>query len=137
MPSMVRICIGVGIIVGTFLLGMIMMIGAIRTGTFDVVMILVYTLGLPMLGLLMAMPLLCTGVRQGITPSSVGTVQVRYVPPPTQSQPVAAASYVYEPPTVCPDCGGKLTSSNIEWVGPLTVKCPYCGSSVPAVKRQV
>lgn len=137
MPNMARICIGVAIIVGTFLLGMIGMINAITSGTFDVVLILVYTLGVPFLGFLFAIPFLCTGVREGITTPPGGTVSVRYVPPSTQSQPAAGATYVYEPPTVCPSCRGKLTSSNVDWVGPLTIKCPYCGSSVPAVKRQV
>ncbi len=137
MPSVVRICFGVSLIVITFLVGMILMVDSIMSGSFDLGLILFYSLGLPMLGFLIAIPVLCTGVRSGIGAASVRTVPFRYSPPATQSQPVAEASYVYEPPTVCPDCGGKLTSSNIEWVGPLTVKCPYCGSSVEAVKRRV
>jgi hypothetical protein len=137
MPSVVRICFGVSLIVITFLVGMILMVDSIVSGYFDVGLILFYSLGLPMIGILIAIPVMCTGVRRGIGAAPVGTVPLRYSPPATQGQPVAEASYVYEPPTICPDCGGKLTSSNIDWVGPLTVKCPYCGSSVPAVKRRV
>lgn len=137
MPSVVRICFGVSLIVITFLVGMIMMVNSIMSGAFDVGLILFYTLGLPMLGCLVAMPFITSGVRSGLKASPARTIPLRSFPTATQSETVAGATYVYEPPTVCPDCGGKLTSSNIEWVGPLTVKCPYCGSSIPAVKRQV
>ncbi|MFW9918791.1 MAG: hypothetical protein ACFFED_04280 [Candidatus Thorarchaeota archaeon] len=46
-------------------------------------------------------------------------------------------SYVYEPPEKCPNCKGILSAETIEWVGPLTAKCPYCGSSVKTEKRRV
>lgn len=46
-------------------------------------------------------------------------------------------SYVYEPPERCPNCKGVLNAENIEWVGPLTARCPYCGSSVKTEKRRV
>ncbi len=45
--------------------------------------------------------------------------------------------YVYEPPEKCPNCKGVLSAENIEWVGPLTAKCPYCGSSVRTEKRRL
>ncbi|MBN2230898.1 MAG: hypothetical protein JW779_15020 [Candidatus Thorarchaeota archaeon] len=49
----------------------------------------------------------------------------------------SSESFVYEPPERCPNCKGVLSAENIEWVGPLTAKCPYCGSSVKTEKRRV
>ena len=46
-------------------------------------------------------------------------------------------SYVHEPPAYCSSCGGHISAETIEWVGPLTVKCPYCGATHPTVKRVV
>ncbi|UCE10244.1 MAG: hypothetical protein JSW61_14930 [Candidatus Thorarchaeota archaeon] len=46
-------------------------------------------------------------------------------------------TYVYEPPRFCSTCGGDLNPQNVEWTGPLTVKCPYCGASHNAIKREV
>ena len=137
MPSIVRICLGVGVMVITFLVGMILMIDAISAGTFDVGLILFYSLGFPMIGVLLGIPLLCSGARSGISVVPASNMPIRSYLQAVQSPPAAEASFVYEPPTVCPDCGGKLTSTNVEWVGPLMLKCPYCGSSINAVKRQV
>lgn len=137
MPSMVRICLGTSIIVITFIVGMIMMVNSIMSLTFDFGLIMFYTLGLPLIGCLIAIPILCTGVQSDVRASQAGTTPIRSYPPATQSQPFSAASYVYEPPTTCPDCKGRLTSTNVDWVGPLTLKCPYCGSTIQAVKRLV
>lgn len=46
-------------------------------------------------------------------------------------------SYIHEPPSFCSDCGASLSSEEIEWVGPLTVKCPYCGATHRTEKREV
>jgi hypothetical protein len=137
MPSMTRICVGVSIIVGTFLGGMILMIDSITSGYFDVGLILFYTLGLPFIGMIIAIPIMITCVQSGSRTTSGRTITIAASQPATQVGPVPAATYVYEPPTSCPDCGGKLTSANVDWVGPLTLKCPYCGSTVQALKRQV
>ncbi len=46
-------------------------------------------------------------------------------------------SFVHEPPRFCTDCGASLSSEEIEWVGPLSVKCPYCGATHATEKREV
>ena len=46
-------------------------------------------------------------------------------------------SYIHEPPSFCKDCGASLSSEEIEWVGPLSVKCPYCGATHRTEKREV
>jgi hypothetical protein len=46
-------------------------------------------------------------------------------------------TYVFEPPRFCSNCGGDLNPQNVEWAGPLTAKCPYCGASHKATKREV
>ncbi len=46
-------------------------------------------------------------------------------------------SFIHEPPRFCKDCGASLSSEDIEWVGPLSVKCPYCGATHATEKREV
>jgi DNA-directed RNA polymerase subunit RPC12/RpoP len=46
-------------------------------------------------------------------------------------------TYVYGPPSFCSTCGADLNPQNVDWAGPLTVKCPYCGASHDAIKREV
>jgi hypothetical protein len=46
-------------------------------------------------------------------------------------------SYIHEPPRFCTDCGASLSSEEIEWVGPLSVRCPYCGATHKTEKREV
>jgi len=56
---------------------------------------------------------------------------------PVRQAGSSEASYVHETPEKCPNCKGILSAENVEWVGPLTAKCPYCGSSVKTEKRRV
>jgi predicted RNA-binding Zn-ribbon protein involved in translation (DUF1610 family) len=125
---MARLLAGISIILITFFAGFFLMMQALESGNFSVAMILFDVLGIPLIGLLIGMPILISScIRPGFKPSM----------PVVQDKIAAEASYVYEPPTVCTSCGGKITSMNVEWVGPLTVKCPYCGSSLQAVKRRL
>lgn len=47
------------------------------------------------------------------------------------------ATYIEELPTICPNCKASIATDSIEWVGPLTAKCPYCGSAIRTEKRQI
>ncbi len=40
-------------------------------------------------------------------------------------------------PTKCPNCGGALAMDEVRWVGPLTARCPYCGTNVPIEWRRI
>ena len=37
-------------------------------------------------------------------------------------------------PAHCPNCGGMLSPDTVTWIGPATATCPYCGSTVRAVR---
>lgn len=39
---------------------------------------------------------------------------------------------IYQVPTVCPECGGSLSNEEVDWVGPLQAKCPYCRTTIEA-----
>ena len=39
---------------------------------------------------------------------------------------------VYQVPTTCPECRGSLSNEDIDWVGPLQAKCPYCQTTIEA-----
>ena len=39
---------------------------------------------------------------------------------------------VYQVPTTCPECGGSLSNEDVDWVGPLQAKCPYCRTTIEA-----
>jgi hypothetical protein len=40
-------------------------------------------------------------------------------------------------PPKCSTCGGSLAMDEVRWVGPLTAKCPYCGTTVPIEWRRI
>lgn len=46
-------------------------------------------------------------------------------------------TYIHDIPDKCPNCKGQISNETVEWVGPLTAKCPYCGSSIKTEKREV
>ena len=39
---------------------------------------------------------------------------------------------VYQVPSKCPECGGSLRNEEVDWVGPLQAKCPFCRTTVEA-----
>jgi hypothetical protein len=39
-------------------------------------------------------------------------------------------------PHTCPHCQAAITNEGLEWVGPMTFKCPSCGSTVHAQMRK-
>jgi hypothetical protein len=53
----------------------------------------------------------------------------------TISEREESQSYVYEVPSKYANYKACLNSEIIDWVGPLTIKCPYCGSTQKAEKK--
>lgn len=39
---------------------------------------------------------------------------------------------IYQVPSKCPQCGGSLSNEEVDWVGPLQAKCPFCRTTVEA-----
>jgi DNA-directed RNA polymerase subunit RPC12/RpoP len=101
--------------------------------TYDVGTILFYVLVVPMVSALIGMGVILYGMRDSMR--HIGLVGLA-----ANRQSTAMPkekSYVYEPPRFCSDCGAAITSEGIEWVGPLSVKCPYCGATLSTEKREI
>ncbi|TFF96461.1 hypothetical protein EU546_01360 [Candidatus Thorarchaeota archaeon] len=42
---------------------------------------------------------------------------------------------LYQIPSRCPSCGASISTEEVDWVGPLQAKCPYCNATMDAEKR--
>lgn len=104
------------------------MIMGLESGNIGVGMILFYILVIPVIGVIIGMPLML----KGIGTSSFGMFQSSA--PKLDSKD---SSYIHEPPDFCKECGASLSAENVEWAGPLTAKCPYCGATMKTEKREV
>ncbi len=133
MSDMTRLWCGIGIIMISFFGGFFMMINGLTSDGIGVGMILFYALGIPMIGIIIAMPLFMKGIGSGNRRTPFGLFGSMMVQPSEQEE----ASYVHEPPNFCSGCGASLSMENVEWAGPLTVKCPYCGNTMKTEKRKI
>ena len=43
--------------------------------------------------------------------------------------------YIYQVPTKCPECNASISTEEVDWVGPLQARCPYCHSTIEARRR--
>jgi hypothetical protein len=127
-----RLWAGIAIIMISFFGGFFMMINSLMADDISIFMILFYALGIPLIGILIGMPLMMKGMggSRRLTPFGLFGVGM------TTEEP-SEASYVHEPPNFCSDCGANLSMENVEWAGPLTVKCPYCGNTMKTEKRKI
>ena len=126
--------------VATMIIGMIVIIGGFFGGfmqffwidTHNVGTILFFVLFVPMISFCVGAGIIIYGVRDSIPAfGTMGAFGARHY---TTTQ---EKSYVIEPPQYCKECGASLDPEEVQWVGPLTVKCPYCGATYPAEKREV
>lgn len=125
--DMSKVFLGIVIIIGFSLGGFLLMIWHLTSSEdTSVFSILFYMMVFPLIGCGIGIPLIVKG--QGGLDSGTGFVQ---------RHASKEKSYIYMPPDRCTDCGAKLSYESVEWSGPLTAKCPYCGQSLPVEKREV
>ena len=122
-------------------IGIIVMIGGFFGGfmqffwvdTHDVGTILFYVLVVPMVSFVLGFAIMMYGMKDSIKANRIGLFRMMA----STSDAPKERSFIHEPPQYCKDCGASLSAETIEWVGPLTVKCPYCGATHPTEKREV
>ncbi len=101
--------------------------------THDVGTILFYVLVVPMISFILGFAIIMYGMKDSIKAQRMGMFGMLSA----SASPSREKSYVHEPPSFCSGCGASLSAEIIEWVGPLTVKCPYCGATHRTEKREV
>lgn len=128
MADITKLWAGIGIIMIFFVGGFIMMIIGLQAGNTGIGTILFWIFFVPIIGIIIGVPLIVKSMDGGHT-GFLGSLRGQNGPD--------ASSYIHEPPSFCRSCGASISLENVEWVGPLTVKCPYCGATMPTVKRRV
>ncbi len=128
--------------IATMVIGMIVMIGGFFGGfmqffwldTHNVGTILFWVMVVPMLSFCIGAGIIMYGMKDAMPTRGIGLfgpMLQRNLDEPKEK------TFIHEPPRFCSDCGATLSSEGIEWVGPLTVKCPYCGATHATEKREV
>lgn len=123
------------------IIGMIVMVGGFFGGfmqffwmdNFDVGTILFYVMVVPMISFLLGAGIIVYGMKDSMQANRFGLFGMMS----TRRAESKERSYIHEPPRFCKGCGASLSAESIEWVGPLTVKCPYCGATHATEKREV
>ena len=54
---------------------------------------------------------------------------------PEFSEQKKSGKSIYQIPSVCPSCGAAISNEEVDWVGPLKAKCPYCNATIDAEER--
>jgi hypothetical protein len=128
--------------IATMVIGMIVMIGGFFGGfmqffwmdTHDVGTILLYVMVVPMISFFIGAGIMIYGMKDSLPSRGFGLFGMMGT---AANDAPKEKSYVHEPPRFCTDCGASLSSEEIEWVGPLSIKCPYCGATHATEKREV
>ncbi|MHA1943217.1 MAG: hypothetical protein ACW96M_02365 [Candidatus Thorarchaeota archaeon] len=128
--------------IATMVIGMIVMIGGFFGGfmqifwmdNWEVENILFYMMVVPMMSFLIGAGIMIYGMKDSMSRGGFGLfgmmgARAREAP--------KEKSFIHEPPSFCKECGASLSSEEIDWVGPLSVRCPYCGATHATEKREV
>jgi hypothetical protein len=127
--------------IATMVIGMIVMVGGFFGGFMqffwidprDVGTILLYVLVVPMVSFFVGAGIMLYGMKDSLPSREFGMFGMMR----SANEAPKEKSYVHEPPRFCSECGASINSEQIEWVGPLSVKCPYCGATLATEKREV
>jgi hypothetical protein len=81
------------------------------------------------------------GVLKQYAPQAFETIEPPSSPSPADKSPLpsspapsASQHRLDLLPSVCPKCGGPIRGHEVQWTGPQSADCPYCGASLPMVK---
>ena len=128
--------------IATMVIGMIVMVGGFFGGfmqffwmdDMNVGTILFYVMVVPMISALIGIGIMMYGMKDSMSFGRIGLFGMMGSRAPAGQK---EKSFIHEPPRFCSDCGATLSSEEIDWVGPLSVKCPHCGATHATEKREV
>lgn len=128
--------------IASMIIGMIVMVGGFFGGfmqffwmdDMNVGTILFYMMVVPMISFLVGAGIILYGMKDDMSRGGFGMFGMMGTRTSSEQK---EKTYIHEPPRFCSDCGATLSAEGIEWVGPLTVKCPYCGATHATEKREV
>ena len=121
---------GIAIIVLGGISGLILFISNAGGASFP--FSLFYLLGIPFIAIMIGVTLILRSV-----PFPGGSMFARRTGRPMDTVPSSEASFIHETPSTCSSCGASINAEIVEWVGPLSIKCPYCGATLNTEKREV
>ncbi len=121
---------GIAIIVLGGISGLILFISNAGGASFP--LSLFYLLDIPFIAVMIGVTLILRSV-----PFPGGSMFARRTGRPVDTRPSAEKSFIYETPGTCSSCGAGINAETVEWVGPLSIKCPYCGATLDTVRREV
>ncbi len=93
---------------------------------------LFYLLGIPFIACMIGVTLILRSI-----PFPGGSMFARRTGRPVGTGLSAETSFIHEIPKTCSSCGAGINPETVEWVGPLSIKCPYCGATLNTVRREV
>ncbi len=121
---------GIAIIVLGGISGLILFISNVGGDSFP--FSLFYLLGIPFIAVMIGVTLILRSV-----PFPGGSMFGRRTGRSIDRVPASEASFIHETPSTCSSCGASINAEIVEWVGPLSIKCPYCGATLNTEKREV
>ena len=121
---------GIAIIVLGGISGLILFISNAGGASFP--FSLFYLLGIPFIAVMIGVTLILRSI-----PFPGGSIFARRTGRPVETRPSAEKSFIHETPRTCSSCGAGINAEIVEWVGPLSIKCPYCGATLNTVRREV
>ena len=104
------------------------MILNMESGDSSILLILFLMMGMPMIGCGIGLPLILKYGPMGSMKRSGFSVVSKHE---------EHSSYVYEVPSKCSNCKANLNAEIIDWVGPLSIQCPYCEATQKTEKNKV
>lgn len=127
---------------GTFGMGLFLLQMSQQMGPYGPPLIMaLIPFGMGILGFLTCVSTLRSSGRQTPTmPSYIPETVVYsgdYSINPEFSDQARGGKAVYQVPSRCPACGAAISNEDVDWVGPLQAKCPYCNAIFDAVKRRL